>query len=84
MEVDMKKISQARVQRAFKKFQYDETKEPTINFDDSSTHKIYPFEVIAGFITSTANGIRKDENVKVSDYSTFTRVFTGLENIIAQ
>lgn len=45
---------------------------------------VFPFELIAGYITSTENGIRQNDNVIIEDYSNFQRVFTGLENMLAQ
>lgn len=45
---------------------------------------VFPFNLVAGYITSTENGLRQNDNVNIEDYSNFQRVFTGLENMIAQ
>lgn len=45
---------------------------------------VFPFDLIAGYITSTENGLRNNDNVNVDNYSQFARVFTGLESMIAQ
>lgn len=45
---------------------------------------VFPFELVAGYITSTENGLRQNDNVDIADYSNFQRVFTGLENMLAK
>lgn len=45
---------------------------------------VFPFKLVAGYITSTENGLRQNDNIDIEDYSNFQRVFTGLENMIAQ
>lgn len=45
---------------------------------------VFPFKLTAGYITSTENGLRQNDNINIEDYSNFQRVFTGLENMIAQ
>lgn len=45
---------------------------------------VFPFELVAGYITSTENGLRQNDSVDIADYSNFQRVFTGLENMLAK
>lgn len=45
---------------------------------------VFPFELVAGYITSTENGLRQNDNINIEDYSNFQRVFTGLENMLAK
>lgn len=45
---------------------------------------VFPFKLTAGYITSTENGIKQNDSVEIQDYSNFQRVFTGLENMLAQ
>ena len=43
---------------------------------------IFPFDLKSGYITNTELGINK--NINIEDYSTFQRIFTGRENLIAK
>lgn len=45
---------------------------------------VFPFDLTAGYITSTENGLRQNDNIDIEDYSNFQRIFTGLESMIAQ
>lgn len=57
-------------------------KKPALTKDNSFL--VFPFNLIAGYITSTENGLKNNDNVEISDYSNFQRIFTGLESMIAQ
>lgn len=59
-------------------------KVPKYNLTKDNSFLIFPFNITMGYITSTENGIRQNDSVNVFDYSTFQRVFTGLENVLAQ
>lgn len=54
-----------------------------VKLTKENSFTIVPFNVIAGYITSTENGLRANNSTAVADYSTFQRVFTGLQNLMA-
>lgn len=79
----MRKISQTRINRAFNKRVVQNDMNPIIEITEDNSTNIYPFELTMGFVNATENGQVQD-NVDINDYSSFQRVFTGLENIIAR
>lgn len=59
------------------------SKVPKYSLTKDNSVLVFPFEITLGAINSTAEGLRSLDNVNVTDYSAFQRLFTGLENIIA-
>ena len=55
-----------------------------ISLTKKNSFLVFPFDLTAGFITSTENGLRQNDNIDIEDYSNFQRIFTGLESMIAQ
>ena len=43
---------------------------------------IIPFDLYAGFVSNSEIGVHS-ENIEVKDFSTFQRIFTGRENLLA-
>lgn len=56
---------------------------PRKKLDKTNSFLIFPLELTLGYFIYTENGIVPN-NARITDYSTFQRIFTGLENIIAQ
>lgn len=65
------------------RFIANQPKHKRVELTKKNSFQILPFKLIAGFITSTANGIVSNDTSYIADYSTFQRVFTGLENMLA-
>lgn len=65
------------------RFISNQSKQKHITLNKDNAFQIAPFKLIAGFISSTENGIVSNDNSYIDDYSTFQRIFTGLENILA-
>lgn len=64
------------------RFIKQQPKRKKIELNKDNAYQICPFNIIGGFITSTENGIVSNDNSFIEDYSTFQRVFTGLENLL--
>lgn len=69
---------------AIKNRQLNSTGPKKLTLTKDNSFLVFPFNLIAGYITSTENGLRSNDNVEIGDYSNFQRIFTGLENMIAQ
>ena len=50
--------------------------------NEKNSFFVFPFDLIAGYITNTDIGVNTTQTI--SDYSTFQRIFTGRENLIAR
>lgn len=75
------KLSQQRLQRAFEKKILQNI--PKVEITNKNIRYICPFELTLGFVSSTEAGLVND-NINVLDFSTYQRIFTGLENVIAK
>lgn len=69
---------------AIKNRQLNSTGPKKLALTKDNSFLVFPFNLIAGYITSTENGLRQNDNIEISDYSNFQRIFTGLESMIAQ
>lgn len=75
------KITQSKINKFYNKILKDDFKkiEPT----QEHMISIFPFELTMGYVNSTETGL-SGNNINISDYSTFSRIFTGLENTLAK
>ncbi|MFW3387891.1 UNVERIFIED_CONTAM: hypothetical protein RF648_17975, partial [Kocuria sp. CPCC 205274] len=53
------------------RFIANQPKHKRVELTKKNSFQILPFKLIAGFITSTANGIVSNDTSYVADYSTF-------------
>lgn len=66
------------------KFLKGGSKVPTYKLNKDNSFLLFPFEITLGAINSTEDGLRTLDNTRITDYSSFQRLFTGLENVTAQ
>lgn len=57
---------------------------PKLEIDEKNGFVICIFDLVMGYATLTENGMRGNDSSDIADYSTFQRIFTGQENIIAR
>ncbi len=77
------RLTNSKINRIFNTKIIEDTNTPKIEPKKENMVNLYPFELVMGFVTQTEAG-QNGNNVDVYDYSTFEKIFTGLENVLAK